>query len=132
MIYVVTSGYFNPLHIGHLKLIEEASKLGGYLTVIVNNDDQVLLKSGKPFMNEKERCAIVRALKYVDEVVLSVDSDRTICKTLEMLKPNIFAKGGDSTIDNIPEREICDKFDISIVLGVGGDKIQSSSWLKSQ
>lgn len=129
MIIVVTSGYYNPLHVGHLKLLEEASKLGGRLIVIVNNDEQVKLKGSKVFMNEKERCAILRAIKYVDEVILSVDSDRTVRKTLEMIKPDIFAKGGDSTDENVPEQEVCDKHHIKIVLDVGGGKIQSSSWL---
>lgn len=130
MITVVTSGHFNPLHIGHVKLLEEASKLGGRLTVIVSSDKQVTLKGSKPFMNEKERCAIIKALRCVDEVVLAIDEDKTVCKTLEMLKPTIFAKGGDSTHDNVPEKDVCKKNGIKIVFDVGGDKIQSSSWLK--
>ncbi len=130
MITVATSGYFNPIHVGHIKLLEEASKLGGRLVVIVNNDRQVTLKGSKPFMNEKERCAILRAIKYVDEVILSVDEDRSICKTLEMIEPNIFAKGGDSTDENVPEKDICRKMGTKIILGIGGGKIQSSSWLK--
>ncbi len=130
MIHVVTSGYYNPVHIGHIKLFKEASKLGGKLTVIVNNDEQVKLKGSKTFMDEKERCAIIRAIKYVDEVILSVDADKTVSKTLEMIEPNIFAKGGDSTSLNIPEKEVCEKLNCKIVLGIGGDKIQSSSWLK--
>ena len=131
MITVVTSGYFNPLHVGHIKLLEEANKLGGRLIVIVNNDKQVLLKGSKVFMNEKERCAIVKALRCVDEVVLSIDTDRTICQTLKMIKPNIFAKGGDSTPENVPEQDICGKCGIEIIYNVGGGKIQSSSWLKN-
>ncbi len=128
MVKVCTSGYMNPLHIGHIKLMEEAKKLGDYLVVIVNNDLQVKLKGSKPFMNEKERCDIIRALRCVDEVVLSIDTDRTIIKTLTLIKPEIFAKGGDSTPENVPEKDIC-----KIVYGVGGGKIQSSSWLlKSQ
>lgn len=127
MIKVCTSGYFNPVHIGHIRLMEEAKKLGDYLIVIVNNDEQVKLKGSKPFMKELERCAIIKALRCVDEVVLSIDADRTIIKTLTMIKPDIFAKGGDSTPDNVPEKDIC-----KIVYGVGGGKIQSSSWLKSQ
>lgn len=124
---ICTSGYFNCLHIGHILLLEEAKKLGDWLTVIVNNDEQVKLKGSKPFMKEIERCAIIKALRCVDEVVLSIDADRTILKTLTMIKPDIFAKGGDSTPDNVPEKGICE-----IVYGVGGDKIQSSSWLKSR
>lgn len=130
MIKVCTSGYFNPVHKGHIKLLEEAKKLGDYLIVIVNNDNQVKLKCSKVFMDEEERCTIIRALRYVDEVVLSIDQDRTICKTLEMVNPNIFAKGGDSTNDNVPEKEVCAIHNIDLVFGIGGDKIQSSSWLK--
>lgn len=130
MIKICTSGYYNPLHIGHLQLLEEASRLGDWLVVIVNNDKQVILKGSKPFMTEDERCAILKSLKYVDEVVLSIDDDKTICKTLDMIKPNIFAKGGDSTPDNVPEKEVCERNHTKIMYGIGGDKIQSSSWLK--
>lgn len=127
MINVATSGYFNPLHIGHIRLLEEAKKLGNHLTVIVNNDEQVALKGSKVFMSEIERCQIVKALACVDEVVLSVDNDSTVCKTLTMIAPDIFAKGGDSTPLNVPEQEVC-----PVVFNVGGGKIQSSSWLKSK
>ncbi len=129
MIHVCTSGYFNPLHVGHILLLEEASKLGGKLTVIVNNDEQVKLKGSKPFMNEKERCAIIKALRCVDEVVLSIDTDKSVCKTLRMIEPNVFAKGGDSTNKNVPEQDVCDELGIEIIYNVGGGKIQSSSWL---
>jgi len=131
MIKVCTSGYFNPIHKGHIRLLKEASELGDWLVVIVNNDEQVKLKGSKPFMNELERCEIVKSIKYVDEVILSVDSDRTICKTLEMIRPNVFAKGGDSTMDNIPELGVCKKYNIKLYLNVGGDKIQSSTNLKN-
>jgi len=124
---VCASGYFNPLHRGHISYLNEAKKLGDYLIVIVNNDFQIGLKGSKRFMDEKERCIIVNNLKCVDEVRLSVDMDETVCKSLELIKPNIFAKGGDSTIDNIPEREICEKIGIKMVFNVGEDKIQSSS-----
>lgn len=134
MIKVCTSGYFNPGHRGHLKLLEEAKTLGDHLVVIVNNDEQVRLKGSKVFMNEIERCEMIYALKCVDEVILSVDNDRTISKTLQMISPNIFAKGGDSTFDNIPlsELEVCRDNGIEMILGVGGGKIQSSSWLKAK
>lgn len=127
-ILVVTSGYFDPLHQGHLELFSRAKELGTKLIVIVNNDHQAKLKKGFSFMSEKERLAIVTSLSMVDKAVLSIDKDRTVCKTLESLKPNIFAKGGDSTFDNVPEKEICGKLGIRLALGLG-DKIQSSSWL---
>jgi D-beta-D-heptose 7-phosphate kinase/D-beta-D-heptose 1-phosphate adenosyltransferase len=130
MIKVCTSGYYNPFHKGHLKLLEEASKLGDWLVVIVNNDEQVKLKGSKVFMDEEERCDIMRTIRYVDEVVLSIDKDRTVRLTLDMIKPNIFVKGGDSTPENVPEKDVCDKNGTTILFDIGGDKIQSSSWLK--
>lgn len=130
MITVCTSGYFNPVHVGHIALLKRARELGDRLVVIVNTDYQVSLKGSKPFMNEQERCDIVRAIRYVDEVVLSIDEDRTIRKTLQMIEPDIFAKGGDSTFDNVPELAVCKRLGIKVVTGLG-DKIQSSSWLLS-
>lgn len=127
MIKVATSGFFNPVHIGHIRLMQEAKKLGDHLTVIVNNDVQVALKGSKVFMGEIERCQIIQALACVDEVMLSIDNDRTVCETLKLIKPDIFAKGGDSSPDNVPEQAIC-----KVVFDVGGGKIQSSSWLKNK
>lgn len=129
MIKVCTSGYFNPIHIGHLRLLEEAKKLGDYLVVIVNNDNQVDLKGGH-FMSEYERLEIVKSIKWVDEVILSIDNDRTVLNTLKQVKPDIFAKGGDSVENNVPELELCNSLNIKVIFNVGGDKIQSSSWLK--
>jgi cytidyltransferase-like protein len=128
-IVVAVSGYFNPIHIGHIKLFEEAKKLGNKLVVVVNNDRQVKLKGSAPFMKEKERIGIIAALAVVDKVVLAVDKDRTVCKTLELVKPDIFANGGDRTRKNIPEVAVCNKMGCQMVFGVGGKKVQSSSWL---
>ena len=140
---VITSGFFNPVHIGHMNLMEEAKKLGDFLVVIVNNDEQVKLKGSIPFMPEEERMRIIKALKYVDEVVLSVDSyvdgkEVPIPKSLKMVAQTypgelIFAKGGDRHIGNIPdaERKVCEDFNIKVVSNVGGGKVQSSSWLIS-
>lgn len=128
--HIVVSGYFNPLHKGHLKMIENAKKLGFFLTVIVNNDKQVKAKGSIPFMNEKERINIVSALKDVDRVILSIDKDKSVSKTLEMIKPDIFANGGDrKTTSDIPEKEICKKLNIEMIFNTGGKKIQSSSTL---
>src|SRR5438128_600676 len=97
---VITSGYFNPIHVGHINLMREAKKLGDYLVVIVNNDLQVKIKGSVPFMDEKERMEIIKALKYADEVMLSIDNDKTVAKSLEHVARNYqgylcFAKGGD-------------------------------------
>ena len=127
---VCVSGYFNPLHIGHLSLFEEAKKLGDYLVVIVNNDHQVELKGSVPFMKEDERLKIVESLKMVDEAVLSKDIDRTVCKTLERVAPDIFANGGDrNNINDIPEAEVCKRLGIEMSFNVGGGKQQASSEL---
>ena len=86
---VCISGYFDPLHVGHIEYINKAKKLGDYLVVIVNNNLQCKLKKGKFFMDENDRVEIVKNLKSVDEVFLSIDSDKTVCKSLEKLKPSI-------------------------------------------
>lgn len=133
---VITSGFFNPIHIGHINLIKEAKSLGDHLAVIVNNDEQVKIKKSVEFMPQSERMSIIEALGYVDEVFLSIDKDASIAKSLEFLAKKYqgelyFAKGGDRNSNNIPESEkaVCRDFNIKIVNGVGGDKVQSSSWL---
>ena len=123
---VCISGYFDPLHVGHIEYINKAKKLGDYLVVIVNNNLQCKLKKGKFFMDENDRVEIVKNLKSVDEVFLSIDSDKTVCKSLEKLKPSIFANGGDRKNYEIPESKVCDMYGIEIVDGLG-DKIRSSS-----
>ena len=123
---VAISGYFDPIHVGHLEYIELSKKLGDYLIVIVNNNHQCVLKKGKPFMDEKDRIKIVEAIEWVDEVFLSIDMDKTVCKSLEAIKPNIFTIGGDRTIEEIPESIVCKKYGIEILDGLG-KKIRSSS-----
>lgn len=127
-----TSGYFNPLHRGHLALLEQAKKLCDYLIVIVNNDTQVTLKGAEPFMDLGERVEILKALRHVDHVVASIDMDRTVLQTLKMVRPNVFLKGGDSTLINTPELDWCKESGVEVVFGVGGGKVQSSSWLKNR
>jgi cytidyltransferase-like protein len=131
---VVASGYFNPLHKGHIRYLEAAKKLGDRLIVIVNNDKQVKLKRSKKFMDEKERLEIVSALGCVDIAVLSIDTTRDVSNTLLQLyalyNANVFANGGDRNQKNIPESKICKKHGIEIIDNVGGEKIQSSTGLK--
>jgi len=137
---IITSGYFNPLHIGHINLIREAKELGDFLVVIVNNDAQVKIKGSVPFMPEQERIEIIKALRYADEVVLSVDKDGSVIESLKIVAKKFpkaklfFAKGGDRNSGNIPESEkkICEEFKIIVVNNIGGDKVQSSSWLLSK
>ena len=123
---VVTSGYFDPLHVGHLECLELARELGDKLIVIINNDLQAKLKKGKSFMSQEYRMKIVGALACVDEVFLSIDKDKTQCESLKYLRPNIFAKGGDRMTDEIPEAKVCSDLGIKIVDGLG-KKIRSSS-----
>lgn len=130
MMIVCASGYFNPLHSGHIEYLERAKALGNYLIVIVNSDKQREIKGSKYFMNQDERMKIVKSLRCVDEVVLAIDSDGTVCKTIESLnpRPHIFAKGGDRNSTEVPEGAVCRRLGIAMVDGLG-EKIQSSSWL---
>ena len=131
---VITSMYANPIHPGHIECIEKCSELGGELWVIVNNDQQQLLKTGKIFQDEDFRLKVVESIKCVDRAYLSIDKDSTVCKTIENIfniwkywfDDFIFAKGGDRNAGNIPEKETCDRLGIKIVDGLG-DKIHSSS-----
>ena len=125
---IAVSGYFDPIHVGHLEYLKIAKSLGDILVVIVNNNHQCVLKKGKFFMDENDRIEIVKAIKYVDEVVLSVDQDKTVCKSLELIRPNIFANGGDRSTDEVPETSVCKKYKIEMVDGLG-EKIRSSSSL---
>lgn len=125
---VVASGFMDPIHAGHCDYLEQAKALGDKLIVIINNTEQTLLKKGFEFMPFQERMRIVGALRCVDEVFASIDTDATVCRSLEALKPDIFAKGGDRFASEIPEAEVCRRLGIQIVDGLGS-KIQSSSWL---
>lgn len=132
---VIVSGYFNPLHKGHIEYFHFAKQHGERLLVIINNDNQRILKGSKAFMNEEERKLIINELKIVDDVLLSIDQDKSVIKSLELLHSKfskeyhlIFANGGDQSAKAIPEKEICKKLSIDLIDGMG-DKIQSSSWL---
>jgi len=128
-VVVAVSGYFNPLHVGHLDMIEMASKLGNKLVVIINNDRQVKIKGSVPFMSLADRVRIIAALRDVDEVFVSIDNDKTVCKSLAKIKPDIFANGGDRhNINDVPEYPICQKLGIAMVDGLG-KKIRASSEL---
>jgi len=132
---VIVSGYFNPLHKGHLELFKKAKQVGDILIVLVNNDIQRELKGTQFFQDQDERIEIIRALSIVDMAWISVDKDLTQNKTLKAMVDKFFgsmklafANGGDQTNDTIPEKDICDRFGIELIDGLG-DKIQSSSWL---
>lgn len=123
---VAVSGYFDPIHVGHLEYLELAKKLGDRLIVIVNNNQQCILKKGKPFMDEADRVKIVEALRVVDEAFLSIDVDKSVCASLAAIQPDIFANGGDRSLGEIPETAVMKKYNIKMIDGLG-DKIRSSS-----
>ena len=132
---IIVSGYFNPLHKGHLEYINTAKNMADCLFVIVNNDKQRELKGSKEFQVETERLFIISNLKAVDHALLSVDYDRTVCNTITMIAEKYsdnydlaFANGGDQNNQSIPEISVCNKHGIKLIDGLG-DKIQSSSWL---
>ena len=133
---VVVSGGFDPIHIGHLRMFKEASELASKLIVIVNNDNFLTVKKGYVFMPIEERLEIIEGFDVVDMVVESIDTDLTVCETLQWLAKEenvkIFANGGDkNNIDAIPEADVCRKNEIAMKFNVGGGKIQSSSSLVS-
>lgn len=125
---IAVSGYFDPLHIGHVELFKLAKALGDKLIVIVNNNEQTEMKKGKYFMDVEERARIIQELACVDEVFISIDRDRTVRESLRAVKPHVFANGGDRRNDEIPEAIICRELGIEIIDGLG-TKIQSSSEL---
>lgn len=126
---VAVSGYFNPLHVGHLVMISGAKKLGGKLIAIINNDEQVKLKGSVPFMSLADRVKIIKALRDVDEVFVSIDTDKSVCRSLAKIKPDIFANGGDrKSIGDVPEYNICQKYGIKMIDGLG-KKTRASSIL---
>lgn len=136
-IVVAVSGGFDPVHVGHIRLFEEARALGDRLVVILNNDNWLQKKKGHVFMPERERVEVIAAIRWVDEVVLTAHGenpdDMSVCQALRDLRPDIFANGGDRTSDNIPEVPVCDEIGCQMVFAVGrGGKVQSSSWLTAK
>jgi len=132
---IIVSGYFNPLHKGHLEYFKKSKNLGDTLFVIVNNDNQRILKGSEKFMLEDERVMIIESLSLIDYTFLSIDQDLTVCKTIKFIFDKFssgysfsFANGGDQTNERIPEYSICKKLGIELIDGMG-DKIQSSSWI---
>lgn len=135
---VISSGYFNPIHSGHIEYLKKASELADLHFVILNNDEQAINKKGKIIIPIQDRLKILEAIRYVNKVFIAIDTDETVCATLKMIAEEvrdtvksaeiIFAKGGDRFSNNIPEMTVCKEFDIKMVDGLG-NKIQSSSSL---
>ena len=134
---VVVSGGFDPLHVGHVKMFQEATKLAARLIVIVNNDNFLMQKKGYAFMPIDERIEIIKNINVVDKVIESIDTDLTVCQTLNLLAKEenvkVFANGGDRRSEkDISETTVCKDNQIKMEFNIGGGKIQSSSSLVSQ
>lgn len=128
--YIAVSGGFDPIHVGHVRMILEAAKLGDGVIVIANSDEWLIRKKGYAFMAYDERAELLHAIKGVVGVVKAQDDDGTVCDTLRVVKPFGFANGGDRKEGNVPEYEVCNELGIELFFGIGGsDKPQSSSWL---
>lgn len=133
---VAISGGFDPIHIGHVRLIQEAAELGDELVVILNNDNWLVDKKGFAFMPQNERKEVIESIRGVTRVVITEhapgESDRSVCRVLRELKPHVFANGGDRKPDGdpVPEVMLCEEMGIELIYNVGeGGKVQSSSWL---
>lgn len=130
----IVSGYFSPLHIGHLDMIEAAAALGDRLIVIVNNNDQQMAKKGKVIIDEQDRLRLVLALRAVDDALIAVDDDRTVRQSLKLIAEKhgseydlVFANGGDRKPEFVPEAETCEAYGIDLRFGIGGDNKADSS-----
>lgn len=126
---IAVSGGFDPVHIGHVRMIQDAANYGDVL-VIINSDDWLMRKKGYVFMPFDQRAEIMQSIKGVTVVSSVNDDDGTVCEALERLQPDAFANGGDRKTKNTPEMDVCDKLGIKLMWAIGGnDKPQSSSWL---
>jgi len=128
---VAVSGGFDPIHIGHIRMIQEATKIG-HVIVILNSDDFLRRKKGYVFMSFEERKEIMESIKGVEQVYKCIDKDDTVIETLRWLKPDYFVNGGDVVEENNKEKDVCEDIGCKLIYGVGGEKIQSSSVLISK
>ena len=123
---IMVSGGFAPIHIGHVRMILQASNHGEVI-VVANSDDWLLRKKGYVFMPWEERAEIIRAIRGVKDVIRVDDADGTVCDAIQRVKPDFFANGGDRKTDNTPEKEVCELLGVEMLWNIGGTKIQSSS-----
>ena len=133
---VIVSGYFNPVHRGHIEYLKKSKELGDFLYVIVNNDYQRELKGSKPFMMGDERKLIIESFKFVDKAMVAIDKEKTVNESIKFIINEmgsefnrcVFANGGDQNRNTVGETKLCEELGIELADGLG-DKIQSSSWL---
>jgi len=126
---IAVSGGFDPVHIGHVRMIRDAARYGDVM-VIINSDEWLERKKGYVFMPYKERVEIMGNIKGVTLVTSVDDSDGTVCEALRRHKPDAFANGGDRKTKNTPEMDVCEELGIQMMWAIGGNnKPQSSSWL---
>jgi D-beta-D-heptose 7-phosphate kinase/D-beta-D-heptose 1-phosphate adenosyltransferase len=123
---IALSGGFDPAHVGHLRMMQEASKYGRVI-IILNSDVWLMRKKGYIFMSYEERKEVLEGFSCVSEVVLVDDSDNTVCEAIDRLRPDYFGNGGDRKNNNVPEVDLCVKLGVELVWNLGGPKIQSSS-----
>lgn len=132
---MIVSGYFSPLHIGHLDMLESAAALADEVIVIVNNNQQQIAKKGKLIMDESDRLRIVRSLRMVDDAMIAVDDDRAVSASLALLADRYgpthrltFGNGGDRESDKVvPESAICAERGIEMIFDLGGNTKRDSS-----
>jgi len=143
MKHAITSMYANPIHPGHIECLKLSKELSDRVWVIVNNDKQAELKRGvTSFQDQDFRKNIVESIKYVDNVILSIDEDSSVCKSIEKIvnmiyqvdnkAEIIFTKGGDRFAEEIPEKIICDKLNIKIIDKLGEKTYHSSNIIKNK
>jgi len=125
---ILISGGFDPLHAGHINMIQAAAQLGE-VVVALNSDAWLIDKKGYVFMPYEERTQLLQHIKGVSRVSAVDDSDSTVCEALKRLKPDMFGNGGDRTLQNTPEVELCEDLNIATIWKLGGKKIQSSRGL---
>ena len=128
--YALVSGGFDPVHIGHLRMFRDATRLSDKVILLLNNDEWLIEKKGKPFMNQDERAEIIAGIRGVDAAIIWEDGTQTVVGAVEKLRPNFFTKGGDrAKPEDIAEWDICKEVGCEVLFNVGGGKVQSSSWL---
>ena len=123
---VMVSGGFDPLHVGHVRLMKSASQHGSVF-VILNSDEWLMRKKGYMFMTFDERQEIISSMGAVHDVLSVDDNDGTVCEALERIRPSYFGNGGDRLSENVPEVDLCKQLGIETIWNLGGEKVQSSS-----